>query len=155
RNTSRFAASMARTSAGKYCSPLRSKVSRFPPTSRMASGTLDLGAHRQVVGEQRPGPAAVHLRASDAETAHVDAVQAQDGQQAREGTCRATMVRERDLGHAEALFQDGRGAMAPVVEVAGDDDRQAAAGELLEAARDGLELARAPALVQRQMHAHA
>src|SRR5262249_60956336 len=56
---------------------------------------------------------------------------------------------------AKAPLEDGRGAVAPVVEVARDDDRQVARGELLEAARDRLELPAAAALVQRQMHAHA
>src|SRR6185503_18169696 len=58
------------------------------------------------------------------------------------------------FGHAQAPFKDRGRAVAPVVEVPRDDDRHVARGELLQPARDRLELAAAAALVQREMHAN-
>src|SRR5262249_424070 len=68
---------------------------------------------------------------------------------------RPAEARERYLGHAQAPLEDRGGAVAPVVEIAGDDDRQVARGELFEPARDRLELPAAAARVQRQMNATA
>src|SRR6266404_1742623 len=63
RNTSTCAASIAATSAGKYCSPFLSSVRRLPPTY---SGTLQLGAE-YCVTPIHSGPVEVYwagLRAS-------------------------------------------------------------------------------------------
>src|SRR5262245_36052841 len=108
--------------------------------SRKKSGALDVGAYREVVGEHRPWLAAVHLRRRHLEAAHVDAVEPQEGQQARESGERAPVVRDRYFGHSQPPLEDGGGAVAPVVEVAGHDDRQVTRGELLQAAGDGLDL---------------
>src|SRR4029077_17519722 len=72
-----------------------------------------------------------------------------------ESACRLAEARDRNLGHAEAPLEDGRGAMPPVVEVPRDDDRQAARGELLPPPCDRLELAAGAALVQRQVDTDA
>src|SRR5690349_760295 len=91
-----FAPSIASTSAGKYCSPLRSSVSRLPSTY---SGTLEFRAQREVIGKERPGRAAMHLRVHDLEAAHVDAIEAHDRQHAREGAQMPAARRGRHLGH--------------------------------------------------------
>src|SRR5688572_20536168 len=128
--TSVCAASIAATSSGKYCSPLVSRPMRLPA---WYSGTLELRAHREVVRQERPGRAAVHLRLQHREAAHVDAVQAEDRQHARVGAQMTAECGERSLRHAEALLQDRARALAPVVEVAGDDDGGIALHQLLQA----------------------
>src|SRR5213596_1731159 len=145
---------MASTRAGKYCAPFLSSVSRLPATYCMRLGALELRADRQMIRQHRPGLAAMHARGCDLEAAHVNAIEPQQRQHAGEGRQRAAVMRHRHLGHAEPALENRRGAMPPVVEIAGDDDRQAARGELLKPARDRLELALASALVQRKMHAH-
>src|SRR5947207_14153780 len=145
---------MASTRAGKYCAPFLSSVSRLPATYCMRLRALELRADREVVRQHRPRPAAVYARGCDLEAAHVNAIEPQQRQHAGEGRQRAAVMRHRHLGHAEPALENRRGAMPPVVEIAGDDDRQAARRELLEPPRDRLELALASALVQRKMHAH-
>ena len=97
----------------------------------------------------------MHLRGGDPEAAHINAIEAQHGQGRGIRRQYASVMGDRRLRHAEATLKDRGGAVAPVVEIAGDDDRQVARSELFQPAGDRFELARASTLVQREMHAHA
>src|SRR2546425_1793517 len=104
-----------------FRSPFLSSVSRLPATYCMRLGALELRADRQMTRQHRPGLAAMHPRGRDLEAAHVNAVEPQQRQHARIGRQRAAVMRHGDLGHAEPALENGRGAMPPVVEIAGDD----------------------------------
>src|SRR5204862_6819793 len=141
---------MASTRAGKYCAPFLSSVSRLPATSWLRLRALELRADREVVRQHGPRPAAVYARGCDLEAAHVNALEPQQRQHAGEGRQRAAVMRHRHLGHAEPALGNRRGAIPPVIEIAGDDDRQAARRELLEPPRQRLALALASALGTRK-----
>src|SRR5881396_2593177 len=89
---SRCAPRIAASSAGKYSTPERSSVSRFPGrnSTAMPGDLLELQVRGKggVVGQAPPHRPVVHVRVAHAESAHIDTVQTQHREGAREGAHR-------------------------------------------------------------------
>src|SRR5439155_20404638 len=103
------------------------------------------------VGQAPPYRPVVHVRVANTESAHVDAVQTQHREGARVGAHRLAAMVAAGLLQAQVLLEALAGAIAPVVEVARDDDRRVTGYHAIEALDDRADLVAPAALVQRKV----
>src|SRR5690606_20456897 len=111
---------------------------------------LQTGRQRGVIGNLAPDLARVRLGRTDVETAHIDAIQPQHRQPARETARRAAT---EYFGKAEPTLKQVLRAVVPVVEVPCDDQRRARRHDLLDTFSQCLHLATAAASDEAEMHA--
>src|SRR5688572_19300745 len=99
----------------------------------------------------------VHVRAGDAKTAHVDAVEAEYREPRGEAAGREPPYELEDFLHVERVRELVRRLVTPVpvVEIAGDDERRVGRNEPFDALAQTLDLAAATARREREVHAHA
>src|SRR5574343_1619840 len=122
---------MAASRAGKYSLPELSSVSRLPGrNSAVMPGQVR--RQRGVVGNLRPRQAVMDFGALDVEATDVDAVQAKHRHGGRETARRSPARSAENLVQLEPACQMLAGPVAPVVEVAGDDQRRIGFGHAVE-----------------------
>src|SRR5574343_1820247 len=114
---------MAASRAGKYSLPESSSVSRLPGRNSAAMPD-QMGRQRGVVGNGRPGQAMVDLGALDVEAADIDAIEAEHRHGGRKAARRHAAWAAEHFMQFQALGEVLAAPIAPVVEVAGDDQRR-------------------------------
>src|SRR5262245_5171242 len=108
-----------------------------------------------MIGDPRPRASVVDVRFRHPESTHIDAVER------HEGPCRGECAR-RPASHeleylveVERICELVRGALAPVVEVSGHDQRRLPRHQALDALAQPFHLAAALAAAETEMHAYA
>ena len=151
-------AAIAASSAGKNSAPVRGAEAgcrrRAPSRSRRV---IEREARREhgVVGDARPRVAVVHLGVVDGKPAHVDAVEPEERQPRREAARRTAAVVAEHFDQPELGGEPLADAVAPVVEIAGDDERRVLGHVLDDPIDQRVQLLAPSALDQREVHAQA
>lgn len=108
-----------------------------------------------MVGNARPRGAEMNGGRYDVETAHVDAIEAKNWKRAGEAFRRSSRCAAKHLSQAEPLGYQIGGRVAPVIEVAGDDERCFVRHQCLKPRRQFFQLSSTRAAKEREMDADA
>ena len=110
-----------------------------------------------MIGDARPRGAGMHLGLLDRESAYVDAVEAKYGAFCRKTAARHTRLASfaaEDFAKADAFCEPRISLVAPVVEVAGNDQRRVRLGDAFQIGGKGVHLPSPRAGEKRKVYAN-